>query len=159
MNGEGIDIYGVSAAARKIKDIVIDLSLNGYSRVKPFAMGRVEQRMTNYAKSKGITLASKSIYMSSHSIAHSLRNSKSVKGKTISLSALVHFPRSRSRMDLYYDGEVFVYTDYKSKFIIHPNYELKINRNKVRKVNYITATKVVDKKEFNGKRYTKIQKD
>lgn len=156
MNGEGIDIYGTSSAARKIRDIVTDIKMKGFSKIKPFAMGRVEPRMAEYAKTHGITLASKSVYMSSHSIAHSLRDSKSIKGKTISLSALVRFPRNKSKMDLYHDGEVFVYTDYKSKFIIHPNYELKINRNKVRKVNYITATKVVDAKEFNGNRYTKI---
>ena len=156
MNGEGIDIYGGSAAARKIREIVTDIRLKGYSKAKPFAMGRVEKRMADYAKVNGITLASKSIYMSTHAIAHSLRDSKMSKGKTISLSVLANFPRNRSKMDLYYDGEAFVYTDYRSKFIIHPNYELKINRSKVKKVNYITATKVVDIKEFYGKRYTKI---
>ena len=84
-------------------------------------------------------------------------------------------------MDLYYDGECFIYTDGRSKFIVHPNYKMKvairrednkaclgfpdreqagpttkINRDIVKRVNFITATRRTDKKEFNGMRYIKI---
>ena len=45
------------------------------------------------------------------------------------------------------------------KFIIHPNYKIKISRELVAKVNFITATRRIDKKEFNGKRYVKIGND
>lgn len=31
-------------------------------------------------------------------------------------------------MELYYDGEYFIYTDGKSKYIVHPNYKMKISR-------------------------------
>ena len=125
MNGEGIDIYGTSSAARKIRDIVTDIKMKGFSKIKPFAMGRVESRMAEYAKTHGITLASKSVYMSSHSIAHTFRGSKQRDNMAVSLMDLASFPKSRSRMDLYFDGKAFVYTDYKSKFIIHPNYDIK----------------------------------
>lgn len=64
--------------------------------------------------------------------------------------------RNRFRMDLYYDGECFIYTDGTSKFIIHPNYQIKVNRETLKLVNFITATRRTDKKEFNGKRYIKI---
>ena len=156
MNGEGIDIYGTSSAARKIRDIVTDIKMKGFSKIKPFAMGRVESRMAEYAKTHGITLASKSVYMSSHSIAHTFRGSKQRDNMAVSLMDLASFPKSRSRMDLYFDGKAFVYTDYKSKFIIHPNYDININRNKVKKVNYITATKVNDANEFKLKKYSKV---
>ena len=43
-----------------------------------------------------------------------------------------------------------------SKFIVHPNYQMKVSREVVKLVNFITATKRTDKKEFNGKRYIKI---
>ena len=44
-----------------------------------------------------------------------------------------------------------------SKFIIHPNYKMKVNRDQIKLVNFITATRRTDKKEFNGKRYIKIE--
>jgi len=43
-----------------------------------------------------------------------------------------------------------------SKFIVHPNYQMKVSREVVKLVNFITATRRTDKKEFNGKRYIKI---
>ena len=61
-------------------------------------------------------------------------------------------------MDLFYDGECFIYTDGTSKFIVHPNYQMKVSREVVKLVNFITATKRTDIKEFNGKRYIKIEK-
>ena len=37
------------------------------------------------------------------------------------------------------------------------NYQMKVSREVVKLVNFITATKRTDKKEFNGKRYVKIE--
>ena len=54
------------------------------------------------------------------------------------------------------DGSL-IYSDEQSKFIIHPNYQMKVNREVVKLVNFITATRRTDKKEFNGKRYVKIE--
>lgn len=156
MNGEGIDIYGTSAAARKIRDIATDIKMHGFSKTKPFAMGRIEHRMAEYAKRNNITLAGKSIYISSHSISHTLRDSKIRDGKAVSLSDLINFPKGRAKMDLFFDGDSFVYTNYKVKFIIHPNYEIKINRKKTMKANYITATKVTDANEFKLGKYKKV---
>ena len=41
---------------------------------------------------------------------------------------------------------------------VHPNYQMKVSREVVKLVNFITATRRTDKKEFNGKRYIKIWK-
>lgn len=59
-------------------------------------------------------------------------------------------------MDLFYDGKAFVYTDYKAKFVIHPNYEIKLPDGRKRKVNFITATKVTDVREFRLPKYKKV---
>ena len=59
-------------------------------------------------------------------------------------------------MELYYDGECFIYTDGLSKFIVHPNYKMKISRELVAKVNFITATKVKDPAEFTLPKYREI---
>ena len=72
---------------------------------------------------------------------------------------MIAFPQNRFSMELYYDGECFIYTDGQSKFIVHPNYKMKVNREQVKLVNFITATRRTDKKEFNGKRYVKIESD
>ena len=88
-----------------------------------------------------------------------MRTSKATKGLVVDAAELIAFPQNRFSMDLYYDGECFIYTDGLSKFIVHPNYKLKVSRDYVRLVNFITATRRTDKKEFNGKRYVKIEND
>ena len=58
-----------------------------------------------------------------------------------------------------YDGKCFIYTNGVSKFIVHPNYEIKISRGKVKVVNFITATKIKDPAEFTLPKYIKIETD
>ena len=41
------------------------------------------------------------------------------------------------------DGEAFIYTDGLIKYVIHPNYEIKINRNKSKRVVFVTATRLI----------------
>ena len=159
MSGDSGDIYQYMSrrsARAKIRSVLSDIRRYGHSKTQPFAIGRVEKRMQDYAANNGISLASKSVYMSSHSIAHSTRDSKKRKGIAPSESDLMNFPTSRRTMDLYYDGDKFVYTDYKTKFIVHPNYELKIKGKKNQKVNFITAGKVKNKNEFKLPKYKKI---
>lgn len=141
----------------QITAILSDIRLKGYSSVQPFSIGKVEERMIQFAKTNVITLSSDELYMSAKQLQHCLRSSKAMKGLVVSDADLIGFPQNRFRMNLYYDGECFIYTDGLSKFIIHPNYKMKVNREEVKLVNFITATHRTDKKEFNGKRYVKIQ--
>lgn len=113
--------------------------------------------LDTYVLASAITLASDELYMSAKQLQHCMRASKATKGLVVTDSDLIAFPQNRFQMDLYYDGECFIYTDGQSKFIIHPNYKMKVNREEVKLVNFITATRRTDKKEFNGKRYVKIQ--
>ena len=95
--------------------------------------------------------------MSAKQLQHSMRASKGAKGLVVTKEELVRFPKSRFKMDLYYDGECFIYTDEVSKFIIHPNYKMKVNRDNVKLVNFITATRVKDSMEFTLPKYIKVQ--
>ncbi len=113
--------------------------------------------MTLFVQANAITLASDEIFMSAKQLQHSIRASKATKGLVVNDTDLICFPTNRFQMDLYYDGECFIYTDGLSKFIIHPNYKMKVNREEVKLVNFITASRCIDKKEFNGKRYIKIE--
>jgi hypothetical protein len=158
--GEGILIYGIKAgmgkAAEKIARVLSDIRRQGFSSVSPFSVGAVEKRMKEYAKTHGITLGSEQIYMSSHSIAHTMRDTKVKTGMAISASDLMSFPKSRRKMELFYDGSGFVYTNRKTKYIIHPNYKIKTNSGKVKRVMFVTAGVVRNPNEFNLPKYKKI---
>ena len=141
----------------QIAAVLKDIHQKGYSSVQPFSIGKVEQRMLMFVQSNAITLASDDLYMSAKQLQHCMRASKNAKGLVVADADLIVFPQNRFQMDLYYDGECFIYTDGQSKFIIHPNYQMKISREVVAKVNFITATKVKDPAEFTLPKYQKIQ--
>lgn len=140
----------------QIAAVLSDIRQKGFSSVQPFSIGKVEERMIKFALDKAIVLASNELYMSAKQLLHSMRASKKNKGLVVGDADLISFPKNRFQMDLYYDGECFIYTDGLSKFIVHPNYQMKVSREVVKLVNFITATRRTDKKEFNGKRYIKI---
>ena len=140
----------------QIASVLSDIHQKGYSSVQPFSIGKVEERMMQFAQANNVILASDELYMSAKQLQHCMRASKNAKGLVVDDIDLIGFPQNRFQMDLYYDGECFIYTDGISKFIIHPNYQMKVNREIVKLVNFITATRRTDKKEFNGKRYIKI---
>ena len=140
-----------------IRAVLVDIQQKGFSAIQPFSIGDVEQRMKSFASINNIVLASDQLYMSAKQLQHCMRASKDAKGLVVSQDELVRFPKTRFKMDLYYDGECFIYTDGVSKFIVHPNYKMKVNRDQIKLVNFITATRRTDKKEFNGKRYIKIE--
>ena len=139
-----------------ISAVLNDIRQKGFSSVQPFSIGKVEERMMQFAQANSVILASDELYMSAKQLQHCMRASKDAKGLVVDDADLIGFPQNRFHMDLYYDGECFIYTDGQSKFIIHPNYKMKISREVVKQVNFITATRRTDKKEFNGKRYIKI---
>lgn len=151
-NGDAGDQHSAYTAADKIRDIYTDIRLYGFSRRPAFAFGRVEKRMAEHAAANGITLGSRSMYMSPKSLSHARRDTKIAKGLAVSIAELAAFPKSRRKMDLFHDGSSYVYTDYKIKFIIHPNYEIK----KSKKVAFITAGKVTDAREFMLPKYKKV---
>ena len=139
-----------------IATVLTDIQQKGYSSIQPFDIGEVEGRMIQFAQSNGVMLGSDRLYMSAKQLQHCMRASKDAKRLVVSPDELIRFPKERYQMDLYYDGECFIYTDGQSKFIVHPNYKMKVSRDIVKLVNFITATRRTDKKEFNGKRYIKI---
>ncbi len=139
-----------------IASVLSDIRIKGYSSVQPFSIGKVEGRMMQFAQANSITLACDELYMSAKQLQHCMRASKATKGLVVTDDDLIGFPQNRFQMNLYYDGECFIYTDGLSKFIIHPNYKMKISRELVTQVNFITATRVKDPAEFTLPKYQKI---
>jgi len=150
MEQQGITIESQIAA------VLSDIRQKGYSSTQPFAIGKVEERMILFAQANAVTLASDELFISAKQLQHSMRASKATKGLVVTDADLIGFPKNRFQMDLYYDGECFIYTDGQSKFIIHPNYKMKISRELVANVNFITATRVKDPAEFTLPKYQKI---
>lgn len=148
----------VERAKKKILSVLSDIKRQGFSRISPFKIGGVEKRMSDFAKRHGIELGSTEVYMSSSAIAHARRDSKRAKGLCVSDKDLASFPSKRKKMDLYYDTDLgtFVYVGGGNKYAIHPNYEIKINGEKKKIVNFVTAQKLSNKETFNGKRYKRI---
>ena len=142
-----------------IAAVLNDIHTKGFSTQQPFEIGLVETRMSVFAEEHGIILGSQSLYMSAKQLQHCLRASKNAKELVVSDDELILFPRNRFAMDLYFDGECFIYANERAKFIIHPNYQIKVERGVNIVVNFITATRRRDKYEFNGKRYIKIETD
>ena len=140
----------------QIAAVLSDIHQKGYSSAQPFSIGKVEQRMLLFAQANAVTLASDELYMSAKQLQHCMRASKNAKGLVVADIDLIGFPQKRFQMDLYYDSECFIYTDGQSKFIVHPNYQMKVCRELVKKVNFITATKVKDPAEFTLPKYKKI---
>ena len=120
----------------QIAAVLSDIHQKGYSSVQPFIIGKVEQRMLLFAQANAVTLASDELYMSAKQLQHCMRASKNAKGLVVADIDLICFPQNRFQMDLYYEGECFIYTDGLSKFIIHPNYKMKVNREEVKLVNF-----------------------
>jgi len=162
--GEGICIYGHEPTRIKIRDVLIEYKSKGFTTIQPFAIGRIERRMAKYAENNRIELGSKSIYFTAKAIAHTNRQTKEKKGLAITANDFEDFPYARKSMDLFWDGDAFIYTDYKVKFIISPNYEIKIKLKtkngkkhiKKKKVCLVTAGRVSDTSEFTLPKYRKV---
>ena len=129
-------------ASEMIRNIFADIEKYGYSRQPPFVIGAVEERMKKYAYENDIELGSSDIYMSSHSLSHSEREHKIVIGKAVPKEDLIAFPVTRHTMEMSFDGEAFIFTDGRAKFVIHPNYAIKIDGKREKKVVFITATQL-----------------
>lgn len=129
-------------ASEIIRKIFADIEKYGYSRQKPFIIGTVEDRMKKYAEENNIELGSFDVYMSSHSLSHSEREHKVSIGKAVPKEDIIAFPMTRHKMDMVYDGDAFIFTDGKAKYVIHPNYAIRIDRKREKRVVFITATQI-----------------
>ncbi|WP_392436454.1 hypothetical protein ACF3N7_05330 [Cruoricaptor ignavus] len=155
-NRGSYDYY--KSTSNNIQSVINDLNNTGHSERKPIVIGLVDKEMIVYASNNNIDLGSKRIYFTAKQIAHALRITKKNSGKSIPESALVNFPQDRKKMHLYFEmGGVFVYTDMINKFIVHPNYKIKVKKGKTKVVNFLTAGKVIDPTEFKQSRYKKIR--
>lgn len=141
------------AAKIKISIVLKGIQKQGYSRMKPFPIGKVEKRMLDFAYNNGIYISGNLLYISSKSIIHSRRQTKISKAIAVSEAELISFPTRRKQMELYYEisANMFIYLDRinKAKYVIHPSYEIKIGRLLSKKIVFVTATRIKSTCNYN----------
>lgn len=143
---------------QNITKVYDDFETYGYSRMQPFYIAKVEKRMQDFAKAHNIPIAGDEIYMSAERLGHGRRTSKVAKGIAATKQEMITFPKRMKSMRLYHDkkGDRFVYRDGRIKYVIDPNYEIKISRKKTKKAVFITAT-TTNGKEFLLPDFTEIK--
>lgn len=129
---------------QNIAKVYDDVAQYGHSRMQPFYIGKVEQRMLDYAKAHNITIAGDDLYINTEKLGHGRRDSKLEKGIAATKQEMITFPKRRSSMQLYHDanGDRFVYWDGRVKYVIDPNYKIKISRKREKRAVFITATAI-----------------
>ena len=157
--GEPQRIYRkrVSKASTAIHKAYTEIARQGFTRAKPINVGRLDKDVEAWSNANGVALGGKSLYMTARGLTHARRASKIRDGVAVSVSDMVAFPKDRKKMEVFYEGGSFVYTDRKNKFIVHPNYVIKFPSGRKSRVNFITASKVIDPNEFSNPKYKRIR--
>lgn len=154
----------IDAYAKQVKEVANIIINNGYhssreAQMPPLNIGRVPSAAIEYADKNKANLDSHDIYITTKGIEHTLRESKVSKGIAISVDELVDFVKNRHDYAIYYDPAMgdFIFATSKSKFIVRPNFKMKINKEKKSVFNYITATRIIGKLSDNIGGYIKIK--
>ncbi len=79
-----------------------------------------------------------------------------LRGKVVSERDIINIPHKLSFMDVYTDGDAVIFTDYNNKFIFREG-EIKLNGIKSKVLNHISSSRMIDQKEYNGTKYTKLK--
>ncbi|MDE5722949.1 MAG: hypothetical protein K2H99_02050 [Paramuribaculum sp.] len=139
-------IGSVPRQVDKIADIIIQNGGHASkdAQMAPLNIGLVPQAIVDYAKRNKIALFSDEIYITTKGIEHASRESKVAKVIAVSKDELLDFVKNRDSYAIYYDPGMgdFIFATAKAKFIIRPNYKLKISKVKIAVFNYITATRI-----------------
>ena len=159
-----IEISQVEEASHKARHIAGIIVSNGghanrEAQMPPLYIGQTNEALNSFANRNGIILKSHEIYITTKGIEHSLRESKTAKGISVSQEEIADFIINKNNYTLYYDpvkGD-FVFTTEKAKFVVRPNYKLRIDKRNKEVLNYITATRLKGNISDNFSSYIKIR--
>ncbi len=149
-NGDAGDYFNhtLNSAQRKVVEWLRRIESKRLGDGEAISIGRIEPRMKRYAENNPdyhIDLPSAHLYFTSNHVKHLHRDFKRNNNKAVSDEDLINFIKRRKGMDLYFDSlkgkHAFIYTDYKTKYIVEYQYDLKIRRKRVKKAFVITAGK------------------
>lgn len=139
----------LDAYAKQVKEVANIIINNGYhssreAQMPPLNIGRVPSAAIEYANKNKINLDSHDIYITTKGIEHTLRESKVSKGIAVTADELADFVKNRDDYAIYYDPAMgdFIFALSKAKFIVRPNYKMKVKKEKISAFGYITATRI-----------------
>ena len=154
----------LETSATRVEEVANIIIKNGYhssreAQMPPLNIGRVPSTIIEYANKNKVDLDSHDIYVTTKSIEHTFRESKVSKGIAVTVDELVDFVKNRNNYAIYYDPAMgdFIFATSKAKFIVRPNYKLKINKEKKSVFNYISATRIIGNLSDNVGGYIKIK--
>ena len=146
----------LETSARRVEEVANIIIKNGYhssreAQMPPLNIGRVPSAIIEYANKNKVNLDSNDLYITTKGIEHSLRESKVSKGIAVTVDELVDFVKNRNDYAIYYDPGMgdFIFATSKAKFIVRPNYKMKVNKEKVPTFNYISATRIIGRLSDN----------
>lgn len=169
---EGIFIFGtrrtikdkIKSKLKLLRDRIDANERDGRSPVfgdkTPFAVAKVEDVIKRHAAANDITIAGNVLCMSEDKLLHAVRTAKQNANKAVSEDDIANFPKNISRMDLYFDKAKnnYVYVQGFNKFVVEPNYKVKMSNGKIRSVLIITIDKVNGVGQYsNGNQYIKLK--
>lgn len=154
----------LETSAKRVEEVANIIIKNGYhssreAQMPPLNIGPASSVITDYAEKNQIYLDSHDLYITTKGIEHTLRESKVSKGIAVTVDELVDFVKNRNDYAIYYDPAMgdFIFATSKAKFIVRPNYKLKINKEKKSVFNYISATRISNGPEDAFRYFIKIK--
>lgn len=154
----------IEACAKRVEEVANIIIKNGYhssreAQMPPLNIGSVSSVITDYAEKNQIDLDSHDLYITTKGIEHTLRESKELKGIAVTVDELVDFVKNRNDYAIYYDPAMgdFIFATSKAKFIVRPNFKMKINKEKKSVFNYISATRISNSPEDAFRYFIKIK--
>lgn len=129
------------------------------AQVPPMNIGNIPSSIKDYALRNNIKIESDSMYITTKGIEHSLREKKVERGSAVTKEEIADFIKNKGSMAQFYDknrGD-FVFATETAKFIVTPNYTLKIGKQKTKVVNYITATRISGNWNDHFSQYDRIK--
>ena len=148
----------------KILSVFEEIDHNGFSSRPPFCIGGRDKRIVLFSVENGVKVAPGGLYTNAKALAHMTRAIKQKNGIAASNQAISYFPIRRKTMDLYFDkyANLFVYVDEssKTKYVVHPNYKLRIRKKNVCKQFFLTTSRLKSTENFTNdkRRYVQINK-
>lgn len=125
----------IESAVKRVEEVANIIIKNGYhssreAQMPPLNIGAVPSLIVEYATQNQISLGSSDLYITTKGIEHTIRESKVAKGINIAVSELIDFVKNRDSYTIYFDSAMgdFIFATSKAKFIVRPNYKMKIGK-------------------------------
>jgi hypothetical protein len=154
----------LSEAANEVGRRIDIIDANGghgsrESQGPPVSIGSLPKNIVNFYQENHYPLESTQMVMTSKQLQHGRREDKIANGLLVSKEEMKNFILHKNNAGQFYDSKkkdlIFVMGN--AKFVMTPNYDLKLKNGKTKVVNYITATRIEGNISDHVASYKKIK--